>query len=207
MANKSIMIVIGMLVIVCACNRSKTTTEIAIPPDFPQTKKAVSEMVARCDARVAWEDSLGIAPAESFYTIELQNAMIGTRPLLVYAFVLDVARTNDHLLVKLEPQGWDGPGDYVQYYINAEEGHVTRLLAPPNSERWKSGIAAVIRVLSVERVAFEAWANTADSSEESRQISISNCPDQFVARGSLIDFVAIEDLNDYALALTAREQQ
>ena len=185
MSDRSIMIVIGMLMIFCACNQSKTTTEIAIPPDFAQTKKAVSEMVAKCDARVAWEDSLGVAPAESFYTIELQNAMISTRPLLVYAFILDVARTNDQLLVKLIPLSWDNAGDDFQYDINAKEGHVTRLLAIPNSERWRSGIAAVIRVLSVERVAFEAWANTADSSEESRQISISNCPDQFVAHGSL----------------------
>jgi hypothetical protein len=171
-------------------------------------ENAIQDLVSRHGAVRDWEKSVGPKP----FTIELQRALVPASgsAVLVRAELSDIAFSQTEnryiatfaigLLSRLQLILSSVPSEDSQppertpssltpidliYRLECAEEDADRLLAAQQSSNGTREFALVARIASVQKIGFKIDIDESDGSSE---LTVEH-PDQFLARGSLLDFI------------------
>jgi hypothetical protein len=131
--------------------RTEEREQRASAAEEAQLKTAIAQMISRWNAIPDWADAFRGRLRSEVYSAELQRAVLGPRPILLYAELNDVKRADTGFEAEMSTVVTQWPL-HVHYHLFCDEALAQRLIGyPQGAFRLFAVVAQIERIERIEK--------------------------------------------------------
>jgi len=176
------LLILAIIVLVIAgCTKSGEIESTGTEPDFLALTESLTEKIAAENGAITdWEDDL-------FYTLQLQQRMLSSQPILFRGYVDDIFARDEAMFVRFSYETFYFPRRYFVFELECSQSFVESIIAEEMEHEFGPGwveyiVVADIEEISMPIISIESWP----ISEDLAEISYT-APTLFTARGFCVD--------------------